>query len=115
MSSKKPSLASPIAPEDIRRGFYVAVLHVIDQYHPCWFDSQSQVGPVNIRMMPEDEPQPLKVTDVCLPFVTALKASGAVTTLDVRRHELARLNDTYARRVIKRLRARRLNKNKMNK
>jgi hypothetical protein len=44
---------------------------------------------------------------VCLPFVTAQKAGGSVITLDVRRYELARLDDAYARRVVKRLRAQR--------
>jgi hypothetical protein len=105
MTSKKPSLASSIAPEDIRRGHYVAVLHVIDQYFPCCFD-RAGTGPVNIRWRPRFQVQPLKVIDVCLPFVTAERADGSVITLDVRRHELARLDDAYARRVVKRLRAR---------
>jgi hypothetical protein len=47
------------------------------------------------------------LVDVCLPFVTAQKAGGSVITLDVRRYELARLDDAYARRVVKRLRAQR--------
>ncbi|MHC4966970.1 MAG: hypothetical protein ACYTGE_18965 [Planctomycetota bacterium] len=101
MTSKKPSLASSIAPEDIRRGDYVAVLHVIDQYFPCCFD-RAGTDPVNIRMLPSFRVQPLKVIDVCLPFVTALKAGGSVITLDVRRYELAR----------KRLRAQRPKRNR---
>jgi hypothetical protein len=106
MTSKKSSLASSIAPEDIRRGHYVAVLHVIDQYLPCCFDMPG-TEPVNIRWRPTFQARPLKVVGVCLPFVTALKANGAVITLDVRRHELVRLDDDYARRVVRRLRARR--------
>ena len=105
MTSRKPTLAAPIAPEDIRRGIYVAVLHVIDQCYPCWFDRPWRDAPINIRMLPDDEPRPLRVIEVCLPFVTALRPNGTVTTLDVRRHELARLDDAYARRVVKRLRA----------
>jgi hypothetical protein len=104
MTNRKPSLASPVAPEDIRRGHYVAVLHVIDQYFPCCFE-RSGTDPVNVRWRPRFQAQPLKVLDVCLPFVTVAKADGAVVTLDVRRHELARLDEGYARRVVKRLRA----------
>ncbi|MHC4082920.1 MAG: hypothetical protein ACYS15_19885 [Planctomycetota bacterium] len=111
MTSQKPTLASPLAPEDIRRGHYVTVLHVIDQYFPCCFD-RAGTDPVNIRMLPSFRAQPLKVIDVCLPFVTALKAGGSVITLDVRRYELARLDDAYARRVVKHLRAQRLKRKK---
>ena len=67
---------------------------------------------MSIRMMPEDEAQPLRVIEACLPFVTALQADGTVVTLDVRRRELARLDDAYARRVVKRLRARRPRRDK---
>ena len=42
---------------------------------------------------------------LCLPFVTAQKPDGSLITLDVRRQELARLDDGYARRLVKRLRA----------
>ena len=107
MTRYKPTLAVPIAPEDIRRGLYVAVLHVIDQYPPCCFDLPGRTELVSIRSLPEDETEPLEVIDVCLPFVTVRKADRGIVTLDVRRHELARLNDAYARRVVKRLRPRR--------
>jgi hypothetical protein len=106
MSKKKSSLACSIAPEDIRRGHYVTVLHVIDEYLPFLFDKPG-TEPVAIRWRPTSQAQPLEVVDVCLPFVTVVKASGGVLTLDVRRHELARLDDGYARRVVKRLRAHR--------
>jgi hypothetical protein len=110
MSEKKSSLASPIAPEDIQRGQYVAILHVIEQYFPCCFD-QARTDPVSIRWRPRFQIQPLEVVDVCLPFVTVRKPAGSVITLDVRRHELARLDDAYARRVVKRLRAARAGRN----
>jgi hypothetical protein len=105
MSSKKTSLASPIAPEDIRRGHYVTVLNVIDQYFPCCLNLPGRREAVNIRMLPDFEAQPFKVTDVCLPFVTTVKHDGTPLTLDVRRYELARLDDAYARRVVRLLRA----------
>jgi hypothetical protein len=70
MDNRKPSLASSIAPEDIRRGHYVAVLNVIDQYFPCCFD-QTGTEPVNIRMRPQFQMRPLKVIDVRRPPLRA--------------------------------------------
>ncbi len=110
MKNKKISLCSSLAAEDIRRGYYVAVLHNIEQYMPWCLDvlsSSKRTEPIKVRLVPEDEAQPLKVLEVCLPFVTARKADGSLVTLDVRRQELARLDDDYARRIVKRLRAQR--------
>lgn len=108
MTRHKPTLAVPIAPEDIRRGFYVAVLHVIDQYPSYCFGLPGRTELlVSVRSLPEGDTEPLEVIDVCLPFVTVRKADRGIVTLDVRRHELARLDDAYARRVVKRLRPRR--------
>ena len=103
MNHKKTSLASLLAPEDIRRGHYVAVLNEIEQWFPCCSVS-GKPEPVNVRTIPTDEIELLKVIEICLPFVTVRKADGSLVTLDVRRHELARLDDGYARRVMKRLR-----------
>ena len=72
---------------------------------PCWFDLPARPEMVNVRTMPDDDPEPLEVIEVCLPFVAVRKPDRTVHTLDIRRHELARLDDTFARRVIKRLRA----------
>ncbi len=103
MSRKKTSLARPLAPEDIRRGHYVAVLNEIEQWFPfCCLTGKPE--PYNVRTVPTDEIVVLKVFEICLPFVTVRRADGSLVTLDVRRHELARLDDGYARRVIKRLR-----------
>ncbi|MHC4428250.1 MAG: hypothetical protein ACYS0D_06560 [Planctomycetota bacterium] len=111
MTSRKPTLASPLAPEDIRCGHYVALLHRIEEYLPCLFD-RTGTDPVNIRWRPPFQLPPLKVIDVCLPFVTVSKVDGSIITLDIRRWELARLDDAYARHVIKRLRAQRLKRKK---
>ena len=107
MSKKRSKLVEPLAPEDIERGSYVAVLHIIDQYLPFCdlLDAgQQRPKPVSVKWLPEDEPQPLEVIDVCLPFVSVRKADGSVKTLDVRRHQLGRLSTGYARRVMAGLR-----------
>lgn len=104
MTSKRPSLATAIAPEDLRRGDYVAVLNVILQLVPFCLDSFSRVEPVPVRLLPFEDPEPLEVLDICLPFVSVRKPSREVVTLDLRRHELARLDDAYARRVARQVR-----------
>ena len=104
MNKKKVSLCSLLAAEDIRIGNYVAVLHVIEQYMPL-FCMDERTRPLSVRLVPEDEAHPLKVLEVCLPFVTARKHDGSLVTLDVRRQELARLDDGYARRIIRHLTA----------
>ncbi len=103
MSRKKTSLASLLAPEDIRRGHYVAVLNEIEQWFP-FCCSSARPEPFNVRLIPTDEIVPLQVLEICLPFVTVRKADRSLVTLDVRRHELARLDEGYARRVIRRMR-----------
>ncbi len=103
MNRKKTSLASLLAPEDIRRGQYVAVLNEIEQWYPCC-SSSGKPELFSVRSVPTDEIELLQVFEICLPFVTVRKADGSLLTLDVRRHELARLDDGYARRVIRRLR-----------
>ncbi len=109
MNRKKTSLASLLAPEDIRRGHYVAVLNEIEQWLP-FCCSSGKPEPFSVRMIPTDETVPLQVLEICLPFVTVRKADGSLVTLDVRRHELARLDEDYARRVIRRLRHPKTNK-----
>ncbi len=102
---KKPALAGSIAPEDIRRGLHVSILHVIDQYPSFCFDLPGRPELISIRAVPECLSEPLEVIDVCLPFMTVRRPSRAIITLDVRRFELALLDDAYARRVIRLLRA----------
>ena len=109
MNRKKTSLASLLAPEDIRRGHYVAVLNEIEQWFP-FCCSTGKPEPYNVRIVPTDEIVVLQVFEICLPFVTVRKADGSLLTLDVRRHELVRLDDGYARRVIRRLRNPQINK-----
>jgi hypothetical protein len=42
---------------------------------------------------------PLKVFTICLPFVYAKTATGEVHTLDLRRHQVARLDREAAKEV----------------
>ena len=93
------SVAKPLAPEDIRRGDYVAVLdemYEIPSY--CWREDAA-LHPrdelVRIRLIPAQDAPPHKVKSVCLPFVLAKQPTGERRTFDLRRTRLARLDKGY--------------------
>jgi hypothetical protein len=93
------SLAKALAPEEIRRGDFVAPLYVIGEWPSWYWDDDalhSREEPVRVRLTPFDEARPLKVRRVCLPFVLVRTPAGEERTLDVRRFRLARLHRKFA-------------------
>ena len=107
MTKRKSILVRPLAPEEIKAGSYVVVLYEIHQYLPCCFGGVTPPSePVKIRWLP-DEPEPLEVHGVCAPFVFAKKPDDELVTLDVRRHQLGRLDGASLRRVLEHLRKKR--------
>jgi hypothetical protein len=95
------ALAKPLAPEDVRCGDFVAVLHVICEVPSyMWCDESFRLPHnelVRIQYIPEDSGQALKVKSVCLPFVSAKNSAGERKTLDLRKCRLARLDRRYAK------------------
>lgn len=94
------SLAKALAPEEIRRGDYVATLYVITEW-PSWYwldgdPSHPRDEPVRVCVTPPCDPQPLKVRGVCLPFVLVKTPAGPERTLDIRKLRLARLDRKFA-------------------
>lgn len=98
-------MAKVLAPEDVRAGDYVAVLHVVYELPSfLWCGESSTVRldePVRVPFMPKQGGVPLRVRSVCLPFILVKTPSGTLRNLDVRRHQLARLDRDYARIVWK--------------
>ncbi len=101
------TLAKPIAAEDLRRGDYVALLSVVYEYPSFCWDCESQLmppeTPVRIRLRPHEPTCPLRIVDLCVPFVFVKEPGGQCRTLDVRGCQLVRLDERYARRVWKAL------------
>jgi hypothetical protein len=100
-AADKATLARSLAPEDIRPGDYVAVLHEIYEF-PTWFWCDGGFAlprdeAVRVRFTPHDDAAPLKVQAVCLPFVLVKQPCGGQRTIDVRRRPLARLAKTYGK------------------
>jgi hypothetical protein len=95
------TLAKALAPEEIRAGDFMAVLHEIYElpsYMWCADAALLQRDElVRIRMTPTAEAAPLKVSAVCLPFVLVREPCGRQRTLDVRRQRFARLDKKFAR------------------
>jgi len=100
-AADEATLAQTLAPEEIRPGDFVAILHEVCELPSYMWCGDAALLPrdelVRIRLMPSAEAVPLKVRAVCLPFVLAKEPAGRRRTLDVRRCRLARLDWTYAK------------------
>ncbi|MHC4091351.1 MAG: hypothetical protein ACYSVY_13930, partial [Planctomycetota bacterium] len=101
------TMSRSLPPEDIRVGQYVTVMHVLRESEPC--DCESDVAWRGVRLqrtlwLPWSGGWPMKVVEVCLPFVLVERANGKHRTLDVRRYKLARVSDRYGDEVFKRVR-----------
>lgn len=108
--SSDPSLARTLAPEEVRVGDFVAVLHEIVEF-PSWYWDLGALPPhepVRVAKTPEHGGVPLAVEAVCLPFVLVKSPCGAHRTLDVRANRLARVDADFAaavKRVVRQARA----------
>lgn len=94
------TVAITVAPEDLRRGDYVAVLSEVVEFPSCnWFDLTSHplAEPVRVRMLPCDAGMPMKVKAICLPFVFAITPYKQSESLDVRSVQFVRVSKRYAR------------------
>lgn len=93
--------AKVLAPEDVRAGDYVTLLHVIHELPSFWWCGE--IGtirpdePVRVPFLPNNGGVPLRVRSICLPFILVKAPSGELRNLDVRRHRLARLDRAHAR------------------
>ena len=97
------TISKALPPEDIRPGDYVSVTHVLGEFLPCFSEMPWQpVELIRVMMLPW-QVQPMKVVEVCLPFVLVRKVSGKHETLDVRRYRLARVSKDFGRKAFKRL------------
>jgi hypothetical protein len=93
--------AKVLAPEDVRAGDYVALLHVIQEIPSfLWcgeIGTNRSVEPVRVPLIPKNGGVPFRVRSVCLPFILVKAPSGDFRNFDVRRYRLARLDRAHAR------------------
>ncbi|HEY3392999.1 MAG TPA: hypothetical protein VGK58_09850 [Lacipirellulaceae bacterium] len=99
------TLAKSLAPEDIRPGDYVTPLHLLAEVPSYWWCDDDWSLPrdrtVYIRFITNCDGAPLRVKSVCLPFVLVKQPGGQSLTVDLRKCQLAKLHDGYARRAWK--------------
>ena len=99
----------PIAPEDLRPGDYVAALHIVLELLPCCAgaDDWKPPTPQRVLLLPWAGGKPVRVQELCLPFVLARSSHGDACTFDVRRYRLARVSKRYGREVFRAAKAER--------
>jgi hypothetical protein len=99
--SADSTLARALAPEDIRPGDYIALLHEIYELPSFYWCADAALmpveRPVRIRYVPHEDQVPLRVMHVCLPFVLVDSPQGTCRTIDLRLRQLARLDRAFAK------------------
>lgn len=97
-------LARAVPPEEIRAGDYVAILHIVGEHLPCTWGEEAwkPAAPVRMLWLPWTN-VPMRVQEVCLPFLLVRDPDRKSQTLDVRRYRLARVSDRFGRKSFKRL------------
>jgi hypothetical protein len=102
--------AATVAGEDLACGDYVSLLNETVEFPSfLWNCCDSTLSPhelVRLKVIPSRAGQPLKVMAICLPFVYTKTPAGEMTTLDIRRVQLVRLDRSCAKSIWKQLRLR---------
>jgi hypothetical protein len=102
------TVAARVAGEDIKPGDYVTVLsEVVELPSYLWCCSDVALPPeepVRGRYIPREAGEPFKVVAICLPFVYTKHPTGSTSTFDLRRTQLARLDQRIGGAVWKQLR-----------
>lgn len=101
--AKELTLAQAVTPEDIRPDDYVSVLYEIwELLSLASLDDWRPIEPRRVRFLPDDV-GPMRVVEVCLPFVLVCAANGKHRTIDVRKCRLARVSERFGRKTFKRV------------
>jgi hypothetical protein len=110
MNDQDIRLARALAPEDIRPGDYVALLHIMTENEPSSAETDSILGreraPFKLNV-PWNAGMPARVVEVCLPYVLLKTARGKLRAIDIRRYRLARVSTRFGRRAFDELAAER--------
>ncbi|OWY70750.1 hypothetical protein B7486_14185 [cyanobacterium TDX16] len=96
-----------VPPEDVRVGDYVVVMHVVMEHlmDSCAVESWKGIEQVRMLWMPWEVSAPMKVVQVCLPFVLVKKPDRKHVPLDTRRYRLARIPGEFGRTAFRKLQA----------
>jgi hypothetical protein len=108
VASSVTTVATRLAPEDLRPGQDVAILSEVHEC-PTWLWCSELPGLradefVRLQSLGRGSGRPLRIKAVCLPFVLVTRSDGKSRTLDVRRVQLVKLDGAYAKLTRKALR-----------
>jgi hypothetical protein len=102
------NVVARIAGEDLKPGDFVTVLTEMIELPSFLWCCDSAAAPmdelVRLRYLPREAGEPFKIMVVCLPFVYTKRANGKLTTLDIRKHQLVKLDNMSGKKVWKRMR-----------
>jgi hypothetical protein len=94
-----------LAPEDVARGDYLAVLHDVYEVSPfgCFDEAplRTERPPLRLAFIPREPRALLKVVSICVPFVVVQNPAGQHSTLDLRLCAVGRVDRRHAERVWK--------------
>ena len=106
--NKEMLVSKTVAPEDLRVGLDVTVLHYLREnpgVYGMFGAPREAPTPVRWTERPRRPVPPLRVVGLCLPFVLVEDPLGSPRTLDVRSVRLVRLDESFAALVRERFRA----------
>ncbi len=93
-------MTRPVAPEDLRPGDYVAALQVVsERVWPLFSLDEKPPRLVHVVHWPRHNWQPMRVEEICLPFVLLETPRGKHCVIDVRQYRLGRVSESFGRRL----------------
>ncbi len=100
------TMSKMLAPEDILRGDYVmAMTESVQMIAGACRGAIESPAPrvVTLEVLADEDRGPMRVREVCLPFVLVRDPKGAHKVIDLRRVRLARLSPEFGQAAFKRL------------
>ncbi|MEX2216912.1 MAG: hypothetical protein WD768_22555 [Phycisphaeraceae bacterium] len=94
-----------IGPEDVKTDQFVTITHVMYELLPdeCTSIPQRVIDPLRVTLMCPCAGRPMKVVEVCLPFVLVKDPAGTHLTIDLRRYQIALLSNTFGRKAFRKI------------
>ena len=91
----------PVAPEDLRPGMYLTVMRETLEFVPmmAFVDPNAEATVRSVTVDACAAGEPVRVEEVCLPFVLVTDKRGASRVLDLRCVHVARVAKRFARAV----------------
>lgn len=104
-----------VGPEDLQRGQYIIVTSTVDQWDSVLLYTEQGAERTEPRstLWRNAYPTPLRVVELCLPYVLVKEPDGTHKLLDLHRDRVARLDGTFGRAATKRLKPKQDKKERM--